>query len=83
MSVICNLLWYAKKKENKTEHMLDYILPYILQWIVFSFHLDICQQCPDIDHRYLLFSVLIENTKKTASTQLLIYTRLNVVGLFY
>ena len=27
------------------------------QWTVFSFHLDICQQYPDIDHRYLLFSV--------------------------
>ena len=27
------------------------------QWIVCSFHLDICQQCPYIDHRYLLFSV--------------------------
>ena len=30
----------------------------LAQWIVFSFHLDICQQWPDIDHRYLLFSVL-------------------------
>ena len=27
--------------------------------IVFSFHLDICQQCPDIDRRYLLFFVYI------------------------
>ena len=30
------------------------------QWIVFSFHLDICQECPDIDHRYLLFSVYVK-----------------------
>ena len=25
------------------------------QWIIFSFHWEICQQCPEIDHRYLLF----------------------------
>ena len=39
----------AQDMDNQCPGIVD-------QWIVFNFHLDICQQCPDIDHRYLLFS---------------------------
>ena len=46
----CTLRWNARDIDNQFPDIVD-------QWIVFSFHLDICQQWPGIDHWYLLFSV--------------------------
>ena len=43
---------------HQCENAIDNQGPDILDnWIVCSSHLDIFQQCPVIDHRYLLFSV--------------------------